>query len=225
MNETRLLRIGGFCAMVFVGVWIIADAMYLLEVGWPQEAPTVQETAAAMQRPIYRLAFWLWPLAWLSLVVVALAGYEYLRLESPVLARIGFAFLLLNIGLWFAYHAVIMAAISVAQANPTDERQLGAFLTLIRTMGSPLFWSITLFEACWGVVLLKRSGSDRVVGWAFILGAICSLAYFVMRYIAPNRPAEIVHTLLIIFMVIGVGSLGRSLLRATNDERARWSVG
>lgn len=218
MKEIQLLRLGGICAMVFSVVWIVNATIYLIVAGIPAVPPSIQETVEIMRQPAYRLAFWLWPLAYLSVIVTALATHQYLRFEHPVLAKIGCAFLLLYAVLWFVFHGVIMAAISVAQMEPVDESQLSGFLILVGTLGSPLFWAIAIFEATWGAALLQRQGTDRVAGWAFVLGSISSVLYFVMRYTGPFRPAELVHEFLILFMIIGIGSLGFSLLRAGENH-------
>jgi hypothetical protein len=53
----------------------------------------------------------------------------------------------------------------------------------------------------------------RAAGWFFVLGSASSLLYFVLRYTGPFRPAEVMHEVLILFMILGVGSLSIALLR------------
>ena len=83
MDKSRLLQLGGYCAFTFVGVWIVCSAIYLLKAGIPAVASILDATAALMRRPAYRLAFWLWLLAFLAVIVTALAAHEYLRFRSP----------------------------------------------------------------------------------------------------------------------------------------------
>lgn len=213
MPAFRLLEVGGYSGLAFSIVWIVCSTGYLAIVGLPPEPPGLLETVELLRQPSYRLLFWLWPIAYLAVIPFGLAAREYLHSFSPVAARLGSAFLLLYAGLWFVFHAVIMAGITTAQAYPVDETQLSLIFTLTGTLGSPLFWAIALFEAIWATSLLRRPGLPRVAGWSFILGAASSILYFVLRYTGPFRPAEMIHEALILFMILGVGSLSITLLR------------
>jgi len=177
------------------------------------------------RRSSYQLLFWLWPVAYLAGLPFSLAAGKYLQVISPTWARLGTAFLLLYAGLWFVFHAVIMAGISIAQTDPVPEVHLSLIFVLTGTLGSPLFWGITLFEAFWAACLLRGKGLHRVAGWAFSLGSVSSLVYFVMRYTGPYRVAEVFHELLILFMIIGVGSLAGLMLNAAKSADPSRTVG
>lgn len=219
MNSPSLLKIGGLCGSIFSLVWLICTTGYLAHVGFPSEPPTVTKSVDLMREGSYQLLFWLWPVAYLAVIPFALAVRDYLLTSSPALARLGSVFLLLYVGLWFVFRAVIMAGLALAQNDPVNEAQLGFVFTLTGTLGSPLFWAIALFEACWAAPLLGRGGLHRAAGWAFCLGSISSLVYFVMRYTGPYRLAEIVHEGLIVFMIVGVACLSVLLLRAARLGR------
>jgi hypothetical protein len=218
MPAFRLLKVGGYSGLTFSIVWIVCSTGYLAVVGIPPEPPGLLETVELLRQPSYQLLFWLWPIAYLAAIPFSLGAREYLHSFSPVAARLGSAFLLLYAGLWFVFHAVVMAGISVARADPVDETQLSLIFTLTRTLGSPLFWAIALFEAIWATSLLRQRGLPRVAGWFFVLGAASSVLYFVLRYTGPFRPAEIMHEVLIFFMILGVGSLSITLLREAPER-------
>ena len=212
-NNLTLLRIGGYCGVCFAVIWTFCATGYLIVVGIPSSPPSLIETADIMNRPAYGILFWLWPIAYLAVVPFALAVRQYLLVSAPTISRIGTAFLLLYAGLWFVFNASHMAAIELAREELLSETVFGALLTFVGTLGSPLFWAITIFMGCWAIELLNRRGLDRISGFAFALGSFTSLVYFVMRYTGPYQLAEIVHEFLILFMIIGVGSLGVSLIR------------
>ena len=220
MPAFRLLKVGGYSGLAFSVVWVFCGTGYLVLAGLPPEPPGLLETVELFQRPSYQLLFWLWPLAYLAVIPFSLAAREYLHSFSPVAARLGSAFLLLYAGLWFVFHAVIMAGISVAQSDPVNETQLSLIFTLTGTLGSPLFWAIALFEGIWGTSLVRQRGLPRVAGCSFILGAASSVLYFVMRYTGPFRPAEIIHEALILFLILGVGLLSIAILREAGRNAA-----
>lgn len=219
MNSRSLLKIGGLGGSIFSVVWLVCATGYLVHVGIPSEPPSLPESVELIRQGSYRLLFWIWPIAYLAVIPFALAAGDYLQDTSPALARLGSAFLLLYVGLWFVFRATIMAGFAIAQANPVDESQLGFAFTLTGTLASPLFWAIALFEASWAAPLVARGGLHRLSGWTFALGAVSSVVYFVMRYTGPYQFAEIVHEALILFMIVGVGCLSVLLLRASNIEQ------
>jgi hypothetical protein len=210
----RLMRVGGYCGLAFSVVWLICSVSYLIIVGLPPQPPDLAQSVELFRRSSYQLLFWLWPLAYLAAIPFSLAAGNYLKTLSPAWSRLGTAFLLLYAGLWFVYHAMIMAGFSIAQADPVNEVQLSLIFILTRTMGSPLFWAIIFFEASWATCLVRRSGLHGFTGWAFLLGSISSLIYFFMRYTGPYRVAEVFHEILILFMIAGIGSFGILLLRS-----------
>jgi len=214
VRSRHLLRVGGYCGLAFSVVWLICSVSYLILAGLPPEPPSLAESVELFRRSYYQFLFWLWPVAYLVVIPFSLAAGKYLQTICPVWARLGTAFLLLYAGLWFVYHAVTMAGISIAQADPVNEAQLSLIFVLTGTLGTPLFWTITLFEASWAACLLRRGGLQGFTGRAFLLGSISSLVYFFMRYTGPHRVAEVFHELLILFMIIGVGGLGLLLVDA-----------
>jgi hypothetical protein len=170
-----------------------------------------------MRRPSFKVLFWLWPIAYLVVIPFAIATAEYLRPRAPVAARLGAAFLLIYTVLWFPFNAVFLSAITAAQSDPLQEVELGLLLTVVGNLASSLFWAIALFEGVWATVLLKEKGTDLLAGWAFALGIAATVTYFVIRYTGPYRPAEIVHTLLIVCMVLGIGSLAFSMAQSSRN--------
>lgn len=216
-DSSRMLRFGGGAGLVFAGVWLICATAYLLQVGIPASQPTLASTISLMRRREHELLFWLWPVAFLALIPFGVAARDYVARYSPVAATVGTAFLLLNAAIWFVYHAAIMASFGLAKADPVNETQLSLILTFVGTLASPLFVAFALYAGAWALALAGRAGSDGIAGWCFAAGSVSSMVYFVMRYTGPYRPAEIVHELMILFMLAGVGILGVSMLRATSD--------
>ena len=218
IGNRQLFRIGGYCGVCFSVVWTFCATGYLIVVGIPSSPLSLTETADLMSKPIYGILFWIWPIAYLAVVPFALAVQQYLLASAPTLANIGTAFLLLYAALWFVFHASIMASIGLSGQEPLSENELGALLTFVGTIGSPLFWAITIFMGCWATELFNRKGLDRISGVAFALGSCTSLVYFIMRYTGPYRTAEIVHEFLILFMIVGIGALGVSLIREVRSS-------
>ena len=217
MKASRQKTIGGFSGIVFSVIWLCCTTGYLIQAGIPSSPPGISETVDLMRQPAYRLLFWLWPVAYLFAIPFAIAAREHLQSTAPASARIGSAFVLIYTGLWFVYHAVIMATISLAQSDPVNESQVGLLFTVVGALSSPLFWAIAIFEGTWAIASLKRDGIERFAGWSFALGSVTTIVYFIMRYTGPYRPAELVHELLILFMIVGIGSLGLSMFRQAEN--------
>ena len=218
-SDSHLLKIGGYCGVCFAIIWIICGTGYLIVFGIPSSVPSLLETARVMSQPSFKILFWIWPVAYLAVIPFALAVRIYLKDTAPIIALIGTAFLLLYACIWFVWHGSMMASTALASQESFPENEFAAMLTLVGTLGSPLFWSITISLGSWSIPLLKRIGMDRISGIAFMLGSFSSLAYFIMRYTGPFRTAEIVHELLILFMIIGVGSLGLSMIKASKKPK------